>query len=199
MTLRSSRVRRAFLPVVAVGLAACSAQAESRTADSGTAPTTGSTGQATRQPEQDGRCRVADLSAATDNPYKAGGMGNAGVIVTLTNTGGRTCTIEGYGGFGLLDEQNQPMATTVDRGPTYFAEDPGRRPVTLAPGGSAYAALGWGIMGPEGDGDCDKVSPTLIVTPPDEEKYLTTALASPVCAGTPVAISGTAYAATRPS
>lgn len=205
-TLRSPLARGALLPLAAAALAACSAQAEPRAADRGTEPTTAPIGQQPasqpqtgQQPAQIERCHVADLQAATNNPYKAGGMGNAGVVVTLTNTSGRTCTVQGYGGFGLLDEQDQTIATNVNRGPTYFADDPGRQAVTLAPGGSAYAALGWGIMGPDGDGNCDKVRPTLIVTPPDEEDYLTTALASPVCAGTPVAISGTAYAATRPS
>lgn len=191
----STTLRSTLLPLAAVALAACSVQAVPVAADN-EEPVTSTTAQ---PPEQDGRCHVADLQAVTDNPYKAGGMGHAGVVVTLTNTSDRTCTIEGYGGFGLLDAQDQPMEANVSRGPTYFTDDPGRSPVTLAPGGSAYAALGWGIMGPDGDGTCDKVRPTLIVTPPDEEEYLTTELAAPVCAGAPVALSGTAYSATRPS
>lgn len=127
-------------------------------------------------------------------------MFNAGVVVKLTNSGDRTCTVEGYGGYGLLDERGRPIPTEVGRGPTYFADDPGPSVVTLKPGESAYSSVAWTIQGPAGDGACDKMSPTLQVTPPDERDYLTTPLAGSVCRGMPSqGIHGTAYAARRPS
>lgn len=85
---------------------------------------------------------MADLKAETYNPFKAAG-GHAGVVVTLTNVSENVCTIEGYSGFGVLDEQGQPVPIEVERGGSWFGDDPGRSLVTLNPGGSAYALLAW--------------------------------------------------------
>lgn len=147
------------------------------------------------------RCHVADLRAGNYDPYTGKGtMGKDGVIVKLTNTSDHTCAIEGYGGYGLLDEQGRTIPTEVGRGPSWFAPDPGRHLITLTKGESAYSALSWGIMGPDGDGTCDKFSPTLQVTPPDERDFLTAPLAGVVCRGDAVDnIHGTAYAAQPPA
>lgn len=147
------------------------------------------------------RCHVADLRASNYDPYTGKGtMGKDGVIVKLTNSSDHTCTIEGYGGYGLLDAQGHPIPTKIIRGPTWLAPDPGRHPITLRKGESAYSALDWGIMGPDGDGTCDKFSPTLQITPPDERDFLTAPLAGVVCRGDAVEnIHGTAYAAQPPA
>jgi hypothetical protein len=55
-------------------------------------------------------------------------------------------------------------------------------------------------MGPQGDGICDKIKPTLQVTPPDEEDFLTTPLAAHVCRTQgSTSMSGSAYSSQPPA
>jgi len=69
----------------------------------------------------------------------------SGTTLVMTNTGDQTCTVDGYGTFGLNDAQGQSLPTTF----RHLAGQPARR-VTLVPGGVAVKYFEWSIQtGPD--------------------------------------------------
>jgi hypothetical protein len=123
------------------------------------APFAGATTTATTTPQ----CSTADLSAQ----LKAGspGAGQRYATVVLTNTSGRTCTVYGYGGLGLLGAPRQGVPTDLRRVPS-----PAPATVTLSPGGSARSLLHWTIV-PASDENattCQPTAVTAVVTPPNQ-------------------------------
>jgi uncharacterized protein DUF4232 len=92
----------------------------------------------------------------------------AGVILTLTNSSRHTCALDGYPGLGLLNSRHQVLHTVIHWGSTFYANDPGRRLVDLAPGQPAKASLAWTQAG------SSAVSASYLdVTPPDSTAHLT--------------------------
>jgi hypothetical protein len=100
----------------------------------------------------------------------------------LRNTSGRTCTVRGYGGLGLVDASGAPLPTRQDR-----VSPPAPATVTLHPGSSASSQLHWGAVTGTGDattGDCQPTAAALQVIPPDETQPLSVAWTQgPVCEG----------------
>jgi hypothetical protein len=75
---------------------------------------------------------------------------------------------EGYPGLGLLDSRHQVLPVVTHRASTFWANDPGRRPVDLAPGQTARAGLAWTHAG------SSAVSASYLeVTPPGSATHLT--------------------------
>jgi hypothetical protein len=122
---------------------------------------------ATAAPAQ---CGTADLSAQ----LKAGspGAGQRYATVVLTNTSGRTCTVGGYGGVGLLGAPGQGVPTDLRRVAT-----PSPATLTVSPGGSVRSLLHWTVIpaGDEPGTTCEPTAATVVVTPPNQ----TTALLRP--------------------
>jgi hypothetical protein len=115
-------------------------------------------------------CSTAELGARllAGSP----GAGQRYVTVVLTNTGGRTCTVTGYGGLALLGAPGQGVPTDLRR-----VASPAPHTVTLAPGASARSLLHWAAVpaGDENGAACQPTATTVVVTPPDQ----TTALLRP--------------------
>jgi hypothetical protein len=115
-------------------------------------------------------CTTADLSARLlpGSP----GAGQRYATVVLTDTGGRTCTVTGYGGLALLGAPGQGVPTDLRR-----VASPAPHPVTLSPGGSARSLLHWGAVpaADESGAACEPAATGVVVTPPDQ----TTALLRP--------------------
>jgi len=61
----------------------------------------------------------------------------------IRNTAGVSCTITGYPGVALTGAQGRLTAATVRPGSSFMVQDPGPMPVTLAPGRTAVASIGW--------------------------------------------------------
>lgn len=163
--------------VLALGLgaAACNDDAASTAAAPTAAATAAATGSATTPapsksapaPASPGkastRCHTADLKA--DVQLQPNFPGSA--MVLLTNKGSRTCTVNGYLGYGGLGADNSPIVTGSSR-----VAHPGA-PVEadLKPGATAFSGLKWA--------SCDKADPKckvlagITVTPPDETTQLT--------------------------
>jgi hypothetical protein len=122
---------------------------------------------ATTAPAQ---CGTADLSAR----LKAGspGAGQRYATVVLTNTSGRSCTVGGYGGVGLLGAPGQGVPTDLRRVAT-----PSPATLTVSPGGSVRSLLHWTVIpaGDEPGTTCEPTAATVVVTPPNQ----TTALLRP--------------------
>ena len=152
-TTQSTRTRsRRLSHLLIVGVAAVGLTAAGLAA-------AGSAGAAPAAP----RCSTAGLSVQ----LKAGspGAGQRYATVVLTNTGGRACTVRGYGGLSLLGAPGQGVPTDLRR-----ESSPAPGTVSLAPGGSARSLLHWTVVpaGNEAGATCQPSATTVVVTPPDQ-------------------------------
>jgi hypothetical protein len=126
------------------------------------------------------RCHTSELtgSLAPGDP----GAGQRHATLVLTDTGGETCTVYGYGGVGLVDAGGKALPTDQVR-----VAAPAPALVTLRPGDSVSSQLQWGAVPGDGDaqsGDCQPTASTLQVIPPDETDPLSVAWqGGPVCQG----------------
>jgi hypothetical protein len=119
------------------------------------------------------QCRPSHLSAGLHGSQV--GLGNRGFILTLTNTGGSSCTVDGYPGLGLEDGTHHVLPSHTHWGSTYFDTDPGPAAIVLSPGETASADLAYGA----GNGTpSDSVATYLQVTPPNATSYLTVPIPS---------------------
>jgi hypothetical protein len=148
----------------------------SGSSSSGTVPAGSPTSNGSASP---GRCHTADLAASLQPGSP--GAGQRFATLVLRNTSGRTCTVEGYGGIGLVAASGAPLPTHQDR----VLPAPGT--VALRPGGSARSQLHWSAVPGAGDatsGDCQPTAAALQVIPPDETSPLSVAWTQgPVCEG----------------
>jgi hypothetical protein len=127
-------------------------------------------------------CAAAELRTSL-GPEEVG-LGNAGVVIGLTNIGRRPCVVRGYGGYQLVDAQSRPMQTTVRPGSTYFHADPQPEPVRLPIGATVYADLHWTANADEAHGErepCRVPSAFLRITPPGATDSLTVPFTETVC------------------
>jgi hypothetical protein len=142
----------------------------------GQAPAGSTTSGAT--PGGTGRCHTGDLTGSLRPGDSGAGQRHATLV--LTNTGGRTCTITGYGGVGLVDASGAALPTHQVR-----VSPPAPAAVTLRPGASAGSQLHWSAVPGSGDAtteDCQPTAATLQVIPPDETQPLSVPWTQgPVC------------------
>ena len=124
------------------------------------------------------RCHTGELTATLTGGDS--GAGQRGATVTLRNTGGRTCDVEGFGGVGLLDAAGRALPTQQVR-----QDAPAPTLVTVAAGATVVSQLQWTVV--PGDSDPAAGCPTpasLAVIPPDERDPLTVSWSlGPVCDG----------------
>jgi hypothetical protein len=110
------------------------------------------------------------------------GAGQRYATLVLTNTGGVSCTVHGYGGLGLVDGSGRALPTKQVRD-----SSPAPTTVLLAPGKSVSSDLHWGAVPGPGDkqsGDCQPTPAALHVIPPDETDFLSVSWnLGPVCEG----------------
>jgi len=128
----------------------------------GTTPTAGGS------PGTAGRCHTSELTGnlVPGSP----GAGQRYAALVLRNTGGRRCTIHGYGGLGLVGADGHALPTTQVRAPS-----PAPATVLLVPGGTVSSQLHWSVVPGPGDSQtsaCQPTPATLRVIPPDETDAL---------------------------
>jgi hypothetical protein len=99
----------------------------------------------------------------SDEPWCSGGdtafvlgggdaaTGHRAQELRITNTGDADCLLARYPDVAFDDEGGSAMSVLVFRGGTFMTDDPGLEPLTLPPGGSARALLGWNAMAAAGD------------------------------------------------
>ena len=135
------------------------------TSESGpTTPAAGPTASEGSAPATD-RCHTGEFTAAF-GPVDAGAS-NRNATVVLTNRGGRTCTVFGYGGLQPLDAAGRPITTLT------LTRDKSHTPTLLrvAPGAKVYKAIHWTVIPSTGEKCSVPVSAQ--VTPPDETDHIT--------------------------
>lgn len=114
------------------------------------------------------RCAIQQLAAALHGMQA--GVGNRGMILTLTNVSGRACSVYGYPGLGLRSGAHKVLPSHTFWGSTYFDRDPGRSYLVLSPGESVSADVGYTV----GNGTGHGVNATYLeVTPPNAYSHLT--------------------------
>ena len=122
------------------------------------------------------QCGTSGLSVALGK--NEGAMSHASREIILTNTSGRTCTMKGYGGYGLYVQGRTAMVANVTRGGYLSGIDPGPAQLTLRPGAHAYAMIGWTT--PTAGTACLHAV-RLAVTPPNQTVSLPVAFSADVC------------------
>jgi hypothetical protein len=111
------------------------------------------------------RCHTGEFTAAFGSVDA--GASNRNATVVLTNRGGRTCTVFGYGGLQPLDAAGKPITTlTLTR-----VNPPAPALLRVAPGGKVYKDIHWTVIPSTGQ-KCS--TPAFAqVTPPDETDHIT--------------------------
>lgn len=201
MMLRN-RILAAVGVAVAIGAAGCSGST-SGSSSGPTVPTFESTGSASvpsgpsgqpstppppaSTPEQQTPTEAADPGECKSTELKLSighGDATAGTLfrpLRFTNSGGRTCTMQGFPGVSYVagDDGHQV-------GPAAFREGTKGAPVSLAPGDTAFATVGF-VQVHNFDPNVCKPTPVrgLRVYPPHEFASLFLPLDGTGCAGTP--------------
>ncbi|MCD0485732.1 DUF4232 domain-containing protein [Streptacidiphilus sp. ASG 303] len=113
------------------------------------AASTGGTGSGTAAGT---RCRTADLAVSVTGPASdASEQEPATAAVQVVNTSGRTCTLKGFPGVEVRDDQGKSSPLTARR------QDSPATAVRLAPGAKAVARLAYGNVNGEGSASARKV------------------------------------------
>ncbi len=76
-------------------------------------------------------------------PAPDGATGHRAQYLQLVNVSEEPCTVEGYPDVAYGDQNGHLLDVAVEHGRSFMAEDPGATLVTLQPGESADAAIGW--------------------------------------------------------
>lgn len=165
---RGRRVRRLAFPVAAAAalVATAGAVTVAQAASSGTTATP--------------TCATSGLSASLGKSL-GGGMMHEGTVLKLKNTTGHTCLLRGYPGLGLEDSSHHALTSKTTWGGTYYAQDPGKKTLTLKAGQSAEAVIAW-THANTGTSDATHAR-YLVVTPPASKTHKSVKLDSWVDSG----------------
>ncbi|MEU4016521.1 DUF4232 domain-containing protein [Microbacterium sp. NPDC028030] len=83
-------------------------------------------------------------------PAPDGATGHRGQSLSLVNVSEETCVVEGYPDVAYGDQNGHVLDVSVEHGRSFMAEDPGAAPITLQPGESASAVIGWDANSEQG-------------------------------------------------
>ncbi|WEK62524.1 MAG: DUF4232 domain-containing protein [Candidatus Microbacterium colombiense] len=89
----------------------------------------------------DGACTAENTTIMTPPPD--GATGHRGQMLQLVNVAEQPCTLSGYPDVAYGDQNGHVLDVTVEHGRSFMAEDPGPSSITLQPGESAMAVIGW--------------------------------------------------------
>lgn len=92
-------------------------------------------------PKPDLACTAETTTIMAPAPDAA--TGRRGQWIQLVNVSEQPCVVEGYPDVAYGDQNGHLLDVTVEHGRSFMAEDPGASPVTLQPGESASAVIGW--------------------------------------------------------
>ncbi|MGO2747044.1 DUF4232 domain-containing protein [Microbacterium sp.] len=89
----------------------------------------------------EGACTSADTTILAPAPDAA--TGHRGQALSLVNVSEEPCVVDGYPDVAYGDQNGHLLDVTIEHGRSFMAEDPGASPITLQPGESASAVMGW--------------------------------------------------------
>ncbi|WP_186467077.1 DUF4232 domain-containing protein [Arthrobacter sp. UKPF54-2] len=94
-------------------------------------------------------CRSEQVRITLGEPDAA--TGHRGMPLRLLNTGGTPCVLNAYPDVAFNDTAGWAMDILAVHGGSFMTTDRGPSPVTVAPGATAEAFLGWNAMAGAGD------------------------------------------------
>lgn len=146
------------------------------TAETSPGPAPGATGTTPNPSGDPTRCESGDLDISTGQTQ--GAAGSRLVDLTFTNISGQNCTLTGYPGVTLVDENGQPIGAAATREDTGGAST-----VDVEPSGTAVAPLNLSRAENYDDPACDPVPATgLQVIAPDETDETVLEIQATACA-----------------
>ncbi|MDQ0094317.1 DUF4232 domain-containing protein [Paeniglutamicibacter psychrophenolicus] len=101
------------------------------------------------QPTGENWCAGEGVSISWHEPE--GATGHRGMAFDLTNTGTGPCIVESYPDIAFNNAEGWAIDVLVVHGGSFMTDDPGVSAITLLPGQSARAFLGWNAMAAAGD------------------------------------------------
>ena len=102
-----------------------------------------------------------------------GGAGTLNQVLVLTNSGKRTCTLKGFPGVSLVNDNGNQIGSPADRSKNYTEKS-----LSLKPAATAKATISYSNSANFGDGVCKTGATKLRVYPPNDTGYLS--IASPM-------------------
>ena len=102
-----------------------------------------------QQPPEPDWCRGEQVSITLGQPDAA--ANHRGMGIRLENTGAAPCALNSYPDVAFDDTAGWAMEVLLVRGGSFATRDPGVHPVTVLPGATAEAFLGWNAMAAAGD------------------------------------------------
>lgn len=92
-------------------------------------------------PSADGTCTSENTTLMAPAPDAA--TGHRGQSLSLVNVSEEPCVVDGYPDVAYGDQNGHLLDVDIEHGRSFMAEDPGATPITLQPGESASAVIGW--------------------------------------------------------
>jgi len=127
-------------------------------------------------------CAGPQLALEVENSDAS--AGSRGLVLSLRNAGTETCSITGYPGVTLMDDEGRPVVSV--RADPWMQGDPAEppHPVELTAGAKAYFDIGWNVVPHESEGEtrCPETR-GLRVTAPGDTAPLTQETGMTVCGG----------------
>jgi hypothetical protein len=114
-------------------------------------------------------CNADELSLAVA-PSANGGAGTIVYDLTLTNMGKRTCTLGGFPGVSLVNDNGNMIGTPAERASNYT-----EKKLTLAPATKVKAEMATSNSANFSDGQCKTGVTKIRVYPPNDAGYLSVA------------------------
>ncbi len=95
-----------------------------------------------------GACTAEQLELLA--PPVDGATGHRLQTLQAINVSEKACVLNGYPDVAFGDQNGHVIEVDLQRGSSFMASDPGAAPVTLAPGASAKAGIGWDANSTQG-------------------------------------------------
>lgn len=113
--------------------------------EAGAAPPEPDTVQAFTPPayEDSPACTPGQVSGNVEGRVEPA-LGHRSMKVVLSNLSEKTCSVNGYPVVKFLDADGGDVPVALVNSSSYMFVDPGPAPISLAPGGTAWAMLHWG-------------------------------------------------------
>jgi hypothetical protein len=117
-------------------------------------------------------CNADELTLTLTNG-DGGGAGTLNQMIVLTNVGKRTCTLVGFPGVSLVNDNGNQIGSPADR-----AKNNTEKSITLKPAAQSKATVSYSDPGNFPAGTCKTGATKLRVYPPNDTGYLS--IASPM-------------------
>jgi hypothetical protein len=114
-------------------------------------------------------CNADELTLTLANG-DGGGAGTLNQVLVLTNSGKRTCTLAGFPGVSLVNDNGNQIGSPTDRAKNYT-----EKTLALKPGAQAKATVSYANPANFQAGTCKTGATKLRVYPPNDTGYLSVA------------------------